>query len=68
MKKGTTVAKKKTIKDDVLEPRIHIDEFLKLHSGLNEVRQSGFRALAKGKVWMRKSQWEEILEQYTEGV
>ncbi|WIT25815.1 hypothetical protein [Bacillus phage SPO1L1] len=67
MKKGTTVVKR-AVKDDTLEPRIHIDEFLKLHSGLNEVRQSGFRALSKGKVWMRKTQWEEVLKQYTEGV
>lgn len=67
MKKGTTVVKK-TDKPETVEPRIHIDEFLKLHSGLNEIRQSGFRALSKGKVWMRKSQWEEILKQYTEGV
>ncbi|ACI90984.1 gp8.1 [Bacillus phage SPO1] len=67
MKKGTTVAKK-VAKPEALEPRIHIDEFLKLHSGLNEIRQSGFRALSKGKVWMRKSQWEEILKQYIEGV
>lgn len=71
MKEGVKVVKKTTKKSEkvpTLEPRIHIEEFLKLHSGLNTLRQSGFRILAKGKVWMRKSQWEELLKKYNEGV
>ncbi len=48
-----------------LAPRIHINEFFALFAkDLNNMQKAGFKAIAKGKEWMRKEEWLEHLEKY----
>lgn len=54
-------AKKEPIKP--LSPRIHINEFLKLHAQLGETQQAGFRVYCK-KDWMRREEWQDCLNTY----
>ena len=46
-----------------LPARIHVMEFL-MTVKMTEVEKAGLKAFAKGKVWMRLSEWQELLEEY----
>jgi hypothetical protein len=46
-----------------LPPRIHINEFIMLHTNLDDMQKAGFKAICK-KEWMRKEEWQEQLNKY----
>lgn len=50
---------------EVLPPRMHIDEFLKVFAQLTEMEVAGFKVFVK-KEWMRRQEWQEALETYKE--
>lgn len=52
-----------TVEIQPLPPRIHINEFVALHSTLDTMQKAGFQAFCK-KEWMRKEEWQEYLERY----
>lgn len=61
MAKKQTEAKEPT----VLPRRIHINEFTMLYAThLDEMQKAGLKALARGKEWMAKEEWQEILDKY----
>jgi hypothetical protein len=45
--------------------RIHINEFTMAHAThLDEMQKAGLKALARGKEWMDKDEWQAILDKY----
>lgn len=60
-------AKSETVKEPIKAPlpaRIHIDEFVTVHTDLNPMQKAGLRATC-GKDWMRLGEWEKALKKYT---
>lgn len=54
----------KPVEKVVLVPRIHFNEFLMNHQGLNDMEKAGFKAFAGETVWKRPNEWEECFKQY----
>lgn len=49
---------------EVLPDRIHIEEFL-FSAGIAEgMVKAGFKAYAKGRVWMRPAEWQALLDEF----
>ncbi|AYP68585.1 hypothetical protein EalM132_00073 [Exiguobacterium phage vB_EalM-132] len=54
-----------TPKPVVLEPRIHLTEFIATHPELSDLQVAGIKSLSGNKDWMSKTEWEDILKGYT---
>lgn len=58
-------AEKKVTREPITLPsRIHINEFRRLNTELSDIEFAGFKYFAKGKEWMRESEWQELFNQY----
>lgn len=64
--KGVTLMASKPTRQSikVLEPRIHIKEFLCGFPEWSTVQKAGFKAFAN-KEWMRPEEWQGLLKEYT---
>lgn len=53
----------KTINEEPLQPRIHINEFL-FNNDLSAMRKGAFKVFVEGKEWMRPDEWQSKLEEF----
>jgi hypothetical protein len=54
---------KKNVQPEVLQPRVHIGEFL-FNSDLSDMRKGAFRVFVEGKEWMSTDEWQSKLEEF----
>lgn len=61
--KAKEEVKEEEVKIEPLAPRIHLNEYVSLHTSLDVMQKAGFSTFCK-KEWMRKDEWDECLEKY----
>lgn len=63
-KKEDTKEEVKEVKQEELEPRIHVNEFGTIHAELDEMQKAGLKAFSGGKEWMTLDEWNKSLKKY----